>query len=177
MITTHKSFARTVSPSAAVPVLVAGVCRRRMLVVDATTGTEHSTRCPRRWRSALRSLLLREIAGIGWLQAGGSLLHPNEAEYLLEGRPIVPTEDFADAAAQMAEDAVHLGVGDPLGDDAHCLAANARDFSKSVRPPLTVHGVRARRACRATAANPGRSGESPERPRADTGMAQWVPRE
>jgi len=27
------------------------------------------------------------------------------------------------------------------------------------------------------AATPGRSGESPERPRADTGMAQWVPRE
>ena len=80
-------------------------------------------------------MLLREIAGIGWLQAGGSLLYPNEAEDLLEGRPIVPTEDLADAAAQMAVDAVHLGVGDPLGDDAHCLAANARDFSKSVRPP------------------------------------------
>jgi hypothetical protein len=37
-----------------------------------------------------------------------------------KGRPIVPYEDLADAAAQVAEDAVHLGVGDPLGDDDHC---------------------------------------------------------
>jgi hypothetical protein len=122
-------------------------------------------------------MLLREIAAIGWLQAGGSLLHPNEADDLLEGGPIVPTEDLAGAAAQMAEDAVHLGVGDPLGDDAHCLAANARDFSKSVRPP--PDGARRPRptSMPSDAATPGRSGESPERPRADTGMAQWVPRE
>lgn len=42
----------------------------------------------------------------------------------LEGRPIVPYEDLADAAGQTAEDAVHLGVDDPLGYDDHCLAAN-----------------------------------------------------
>jgi hypothetical protein len=67
-------------------------------------------------------MLLRESPEL--VGTGGSLLQPDEAGDVVKGWPIVPYEDLADAAAQMAEDAVHLGVGDPLGDDDHCLAAN-----------------------------------------------------